>query len=130
MRFFDKKLFLNTKTAEKIYSAVKDLPIIDYHCHLDQKVIASNEGFSDIGELWLKADHYKWRSMRLCGVEEYYITGKASYKEKFLQYAKIMPKLVGSPLYYWTHMELRAVFGITLPLGEDTAEEIYREVDQ
>lgn len=128
--FFKEELFLSCPSAVTLYQGVKDLPIIDYHCHLDQKAIAENRTFADIGEFWLAADHYKWRSMRLCGVEEYYITGKASYKEKFLQYAKIMPKLVGSPLYYWTHMELRAVFGITLPLGEDTAEEIYREATE
>lgn len=130
MRFFDKKLFLSNKTAEKIYSAVKDLPIIDYHCHLDQKVIANDEGFSDIGELWLKADHYKWRSMRLCGIDEYYITGKASFKEKFLKYAEIMPNLAGSPLYYWTHMELKQIFGINEPLRPDTAESIYEEANE
>lgn len=130
MRFFDKKLFLSNKTAEKIYSAVKDLPIIDYHCHLDQKLIANNEGFSDIGELWLKADHYKWRSMRLCSVPEFYITGEASYKEKFLKYAEIMPNLAGSPLYYWTHMELKQIFGIDTPLRSDTAEGIYNRANE
>ena len=68
--FFGKDLFLGNKPAKQIYGKVKDLPIIDYHCHLDQNKIAANAGFSDIGELWLAGDHYKWRAMRLCGVDE------------------------------------------------------------
>ena len=130
MRFFDKNLFLTGKSSIKLYNKVKDLPIIDYHCHLDQNEIANDSGFSDIGELWLKADHYKWRSMRLCGIDEYYITGDADYKDKFIKYASIMPKLAGSPLYYWTHMELKQIFGIDIPLRPDTAEEIYSKANE
>ena len=83
--FFGKDLFLSTNSAKKIYDEVKELPIIDYHCHLDQNKIARDEGFLDIGELWLSSDHYKWRAMRLCGVDEKYITGEASYREKFIK---------------------------------------------
>jgi glucuronate isomerase len=128
--FFDDKLLLSNDTAQKIYNNIKDLPIIDYHCHLDEKQIAENKSFSDIGELWLSTDHYKWRAMRLCGVDEYYITGKASYKDKFLKYAQIMPKLIGNPLYYWTHMELKTVFGINTPLNINTAEQVYIKANQ
>lgn len=123
--FFDDNLLLSGQTAKKIYNEIKDLPIIDYHCHLDEKAIADDAKFSDIGELWLGGDHYKWRAMRLCGVEEKYITGNATNKEKFLQYARIMPKLVGNPLYYWSHMELAALFDIHEPLCEQSAERIY-----
>lgn len=87
------------------------------------------QAFSDIGELWLSGDHYKWRAMRLCGVDESYITGNRSYKEKFLKYAEIMPKLIGNPLYYWTHMELVQIFGITEPLNKDSAEDIYKKAN-
>ena len=86
--FFDQNLLLYNETGKALYETVKTLPIIDYHCHLDQKKIANNDAFSDIGELWLAGDHYKWRAMRMNGVEESYITGKASYHEKFLAYAK------------------------------------------
>ena len=86
-KFFGEDLFLDNKCAKKIYNEVKDLPIIDYHCHLDQTKIASNATFSDIGELWLAGDHYKWRAMRLNGVDEYYITGGASFHDKFIKYA-------------------------------------------
>ena len=79
--FFGDKLLLNTPASERLYEAVKELPIIDYHCHLNAEKIAKNTGFSDIGELWLSGDHYKWRAMRLCGVEEKYITGDVDYKE-------------------------------------------------
>ena len=117
MTFFQ-NLFLSSDSAKTIYEQVKDLPIIDYHCHLDQNKIRSDAHFSDIGELWLAGDHYKWRAMRLCGVDERFITGNASWHEKFLAYAKIVPQLAGNPLYYWTHMELSQVFGITEPLNE------------
>lgn len=123
--FFDKNLLLKGKNAKFLYKMVKNLPIIDYHCHLNQSQIANDCGFSDIGELWLKADHYKWRAMRLNGVEEKYITGNATFKEKFFKYAEIMPNLIGNPLYYWTQLELKLVFNINKPLNLDTAEEIY-----
>lgn len=129
-QFFDDNLLLNSKSAVDIYTAVKDLPIIDYHCHLDQNKIADNAKFNDIGEMWLSGDHYKWRAMRLCGVDEYYITGKASYKEKFIKYAEIMPKLIGNPLYYWTHLELKQIFDINIPLNKDSAEEIYNTANK
>lgn len=129
MGFFDKNLLLSSKEAERIYNQIKDLPIIDYHCHLSDKEIKEDKRFSDIGELWLAGDHYKWRAMRLCGVDEEYITGGKSFKEKFFKYAEIMPKLIGNPLYYWSHMELVEIFGIDTPLNKDTAGEIYERAN-
>lgn len=128
--FFDQNLLLYSKTGKALYKKVKDLPIIDYHCHLDQTKIAENHGFSDIGELWLAGDHYKWRAMRLNGVDEYYITGKADFHDKFIKYAEILPNLIGNPLYYWTHLELKALFGIEKPLNLETAEEIYNMANE
>ena len=115
--FFDDTLLLYSETAKKLYNKVKNLPIIDYHCHLNQNMIAENASFADIGELWLAGDHYKWRAMRMNGVDEHFITGKASYYEKFMKYAEILPNLIGNPLYYWTHLELKQVFGIDIPHG-------------
>lgn len=129
MTFFQ-NLFLSSDSAKTIYEQVKDLPIIDYHCHLDQNKIRSDAHFSDIGELWLAGDHYKWRAMRLCGADEKFITGNASWHEKFLAYAKIVPQLAGNPLYYWTHMELSQVFGIGEPLNEESAERIYAQANE
>ena len=129
MTFFQ-DLFLSSDSAREIYAQVKDLPIIDYHCHLDQNKIKADAHFSDIGELWLAGDHYKWRAMRLCGVDEKFITGNASWHEKFLAYAKIVPQLAGNPLYYWTHMELSQVFGITEPLNAESAERIYAQANE
>ena len=123
--FFDENLLLYNETGKSLYEKVKNLPIIDYHCHLDQHKIAINDTFSDIGELWLASDHYKWRAMRLNGVDEYYITGNASFHDKFIKYAEIVPNLIGNALYYWTHLELKQIFGIDLPLNKDTAEQIY-----
>ena len=128
--FFDENLLIYNNTGKALYQKIKDLPIIDYHCHLDQKKIAENSGFSDIGELWLSADHYKWRAMRMCGVDEYYVTGGANFYEKFLKYAEIMPNLIGNPLYYWTHLELKQIFGIDTPLNRDSAEEIYKRANE
>ena len=128
--FFGDELLLYSKEAKNIYKEIKSLPIIDYHCHLDINKIADDARFSDIGELWLSGDHYKWRAMRMCGVNEKYITGDASYKEKFLKYAEIVPSLAGNPLYYWTHMELSQVFGINEPLCAETAEKIYEEANK
>ncbi len=127
--FFGDGLLLSGQTAQNIYYGIKDLPIIDYHCHLDERAIAEDRHFSGLGELWLAGDHYKWRAMRLCGVSEDYITGSRSYREKFLRYAEIMPRLIGNPLYYWTHMELKSLFGIDIPLNAASAGEILSEAD-
>ena len=129
MSFFDESVLLYNSEAKKLYDGAKDLPIIDYHCHLDPRAIAQNDSITDIGRLWLEADHYKWRAMRLCGVDEHYITGTASYKEKYLKYAEIMPLLSGNPLYYFTHFELKQIFGITEPLNSDSAERIYNKAN-
>jgi glucuronate isomerase len=128
--FFGKDVLLEGETAKALYEEVKDLPIIDYHCHLDQEKIASDGKFENIGQLWLAGDHYKWRAMRMCGVDEHYITGDASWEEKFLKYAEILPNLIGGPLYYWTHLELQQVFGIKKPLNKNTAAEIYKEANE
>ena len=128
--FYGEELFIDSASAKEIYGEVKDLPVIDYHCHLDQNKIKADAKFSDIGQLWLAGDHYKWRAMRLCGVDEEYITGGAGYHDKFLKYAEIMPQLAGNPLYYWTHLELRQVFGICEPLNRESAERIYKQANE
>ena len=130
MAFFDEKLLLDGKAAEKIYAEIKNLPIIDYHCHLNEFEIKTDKHFENIGELWLAGDHYKWRAMRLCGVDEAYITGDKSFKEKFLKYAEIMPKLIGNPLYYWTHMELVEIFDVHEPLNSQSAERIWDKANK
>lgn len=129
-KFYGEELLLSSGSAKEIYGEVKDLPIVDYHCHLDQNKIKADAKFSDIGQLWLAGDHYKWRAMRLCGVDEEYITGGAGYHDKFLKYAEIMPQLAGNPLYYWTQLELRLVFGICEPLNGESAERIYKQANE
>jgi len=128
--FFNDSVLLKGEASKAIYESIKTLPIIDYHCHLDQKAIRDDKRFNDIGELWLGADHYKWRALRMMNVDERFITGNASYHDKFLKYASIMPALCGNPLYYWTHFELKQVFGISSPLNEDTAETIYKKANE
>ena len=124
-QFFDENVLLGSEEAILLYKSVKDLPIIDYHCHLNQTLIKNNAKFGDIAELWLGGDHYKWRAMRLCGVDEYYITGDAPMKEKFIKYCEIMPKLFNNPLYYWSHFELKQVFDINLEINKENALKIY-----
>ena len=128
--FFGEDYLLQSESAKKIYSAIKDLPIIDYHCHLDEKAIKADKTFSDIGELWISGDHYKWRAMRLCGVSEDYITGYRSFIDKFKKFAEILPSLCGNPVYAWAHMELKQIFGINKPLNSDTADEIWNEANE
>ena len=118
---------LEGETARKLYKIARDLPIIDYHCHLDPKLIAIDYQFDNLGELFLGGDHYKWRMMRSFGVDEEYITGNASYKDKFRAFAKALSFAIGNPLYHWTHLELKAYFGIDESLTEDNADEIYEK---
>ncbi|RZL12113.1 MAG: glucuronate isomerase, partial [Pedobacter sp.] len=117
---------LTNKTAFLLYSEyAKHLPIIDYHNHLPPQEIAENKQFTNLTEIWLKGDHYKWRGMRALGVDENYITGSASDKEKFIAWAKIVPVTVRNPLFHWTHMELKNPFKINGYLNSDSAESIY-----
>lgn len=115
---------LGSRRAEEIYAAVKDLPIIDYHCHLSPKEIYEDKPFDDIGEIWLAGDHYKWRLMRGYGVDEKYITGDASWEEKFAKFAEAVGYALGNPVKDWVAAELMFFFGITTPLNKDTAKEI------
>ena len=115
---------LGSKRAEEIYAAVKDLPIIDYHCHLSPREIYEDKPFGDIGEIWLAVDHYKWRLMRGYGVDEKYITGNASWAEKFDKFAEAVGYALGNPVKDWVAAELMFFFGITTPLNKDTAEEV------
>lgn len=116
---------LSTTAARRLYNKNKDLPIIDYHCHLSPREIYEDLPFKDIAQLWLGGDHYKWRLMRAAGIEERLITGDADGREKFAAYAYALSGAAGSPLYHWTAMELDKYFGITRPLCADTADLIY-----
>ena len=126
--FLDKDFLLQTHTAQSLYhNHAKDFPIIDYHCHLDPKLIAEDYRFKNITELWLSGDHYKWRLMRANGVDEQFITGDASDWEKFQKFAETIPYTMRNPMYHWTHMELQRVFGIEKLLSPETAAEIYEK---
>lgn len=128
--FMDDDFLLTSETAKTLYHQyAKDMPIIDYHCHLSPKEIYENKKFKNITEIWLYGDHYKWRAMRTNGVEEELITGKASDYDKFLAWAKTVPMTIGNPLYNWTHLELQRFFDIDTILNEDTAPEIWEAVN-
>ena len=128
-QFMDESFLLSTPTAEALFDACKNEPIFDWHCHLSPKEIYENKTPRDLAELWLGGDHYKWRALRSCGIPEEYITGSAAPYEKFKKWALCMPRFVGNPLYHWTHLELQRYFGITAPLRESTAEEIWNRAN-
>ncbi len=129
--FLDDRFLLRTETAVRLFARyAKDAPIVDFHCHIPPADIASDRRFSTITELWLGGDHYKWRALRGDGVPEACITGDASDREKFRRWAEAMPRLIGNPLYHWTHLELQRYFGITDVLGPDTEEAIWNECNR
>ncbi len=124
--FMDQDFLLTTETAKELYhSYAEKMPIIDYHCHINPEEIATDRKFDNITQVWLGADHYKWRFMRSCGVEEYYITGDAPDKEKFLKWAEVLGKAIGNPLYHWSHLELQRYFDYHKPLNKYNAEEVW-----
>ena len=129
MSFINDDFMLKNKTAKELYEHVKDLPIIDYHCHISPKMIAENYQFKNAFELFLGGDHYKWRQMRTNGVDEKFITGDADDFEKWMAFAKTMPLLIGNPLYHWTHLELKRYFDIDETLNENTAKEIWDKIN-
>ena len=125
-KFMDKDFILETETASKLYHEyAADMPIFDFHCHLNVKEIYEDKKFRNITEAWLGGDHYKWRLMRQLGVDESYITGDKSDWEKFEKFAEVMPYAIGNPIYHWTHLELQRFFGIYDLLSPATAKSIF-----
>lgn len=124
--FMDADFLLETETAKTLYhNFAEKTPILDYHCHIAPKEIAEDRKFDNITQVWLGGDHYKWRFMRSCGVEEKYITGDASDKEKFFKWAECLGKAIGNPLFHWSHLELQRYFGYHGVLSAKTAEEVW-----
>ena len=124
--FMDESFLLSNEAAKKLYfDYAKDMPIIDYHCHINPQEIYEDRRFENITQVWLGGDHYKWRFMRSCGVDESYITGDAPDQEKFRKWAECLGKAIGNPLYHWSHLELRKYFGYTGALNKNTADEVW-----
>lgn len=125
-KFMDKDFLLESEVAKVLYhNYASKVPVFDYHCHLVPSEIANDYEFKNIAEMWLYHDHYKWRAMRSFGIDEKYITGDASDYEKFYEFAKMMPYLIGNPLYHWSHLELKRFFNIEETLSEKTAKIIW-----
>ena len=127
--FIHEDFMLDNKTASNLYHTYAEpLPIVDYHCHISPKEVAQNRQFENMTQIWLTADHYKWRAMRTCGVDEKFITGNASDCEKFEMWARTVPKTIRNPLFHWTHLELNRPFGISdTLLNEKTAKTIWEK---
>ena len=126
MTYLKDNFLLTNKTAEKLYfDYAKNMPIFDYHCHLPETQILANEEFNDVFEIWLKGDHYKWRLMRNFGIDEEFITGDKSNKEKFVCYCKALATAFGNPLYHWSQVELKEFFNCEVEINEENAETIW-----
>jgi len=129
--FLDENFLLSNKTAQHLYHEyAKNMPIIDYHCHLPQQQIAEDKNFDNLTQVWLYGDHYKWRAMRANGVNEKFITGAASDFEKFKHWSATVPYTLRNPLYHWTHLELQRYFDVHELLSADTAKKIYDECSE
>ncbi|MGL6065397.1 MAG: glucuronate isomerase [Fusobacteriaceae bacterium] len=125
-KFMDNDFLLETETSKKLYhDYAKEMPIFDYHCHLSAKEIAENKKYKNMTEIWLGGDHYKWRAMRSYGVDESFITGDKSDKEKFTIWAEVLSNAMGNPLYHWSHLELQRYFGIQETLNSKNSDIIW-----
>jgi glucuronate isomerase len=130
-KFLDENFLLNTATAQRLYhDYAKEMPIIDYHCHLPPAQIAADTTFENITQAWLYGDHYKWRAMRTNGVHESYCTGDKSDWEKFEKWAATVPYTLRNPLYHWTHLELQRYFGVNEILNPSSAKRIYETCNE
>ncbi|MDU1854298.1 MAG: glucuronate isomerase [Clostridium baratii] len=130
-KFMDKDFLLENEVAKVLYhNYASKVPVFDYHCHLVPMEIATNHKFKNLTEMWLYHDHYKWRAMRSYGIDEKYITGDASDYEKFYEFAKMMPYLIGNPIYHWSHLELKRFFGVEETLSEKTASTIWEKCNK
>lgn len=125
-KFMGEDFLLSTETGRKLYHEyAKEMPVIDYHCHINPREIYEDRKFENITQLWLGGDHYKWRQMRSNGVEEQYITGNASDWEKFSKWVETLQKAIGNPLYHWSHLELQRYFGFDGYLNSENAEYVW-----
>ena len=130
-KFLDKDFLLESETARNLYHDVAaGMPIIDFHCHLDPRLIAEDARFENLTQVWLAGDHYKWRAMRANGVEERYCTGDATDQEKFMKWAATVPDTLRNPLYHWTHLELQRYFDIQELLNPESAQKIYQKAGE
>ena len=133
--FMDENFLLQTETAKRIYHTyAKNLPLVDYHCHLNPREIYEDRKFDNLAQVWLGGrqadgsyfgDHYKWRVMRSNGISEDYITGDKPDYERFLKFAESLEMAIGNPMYHWCHLELQRFFGVTQPLTVESAPEIW-----
>ncbi len=124
--FIHEDFLLQNKTARLLYHEyAENMPIIDYHCHLNPADIAENRQFENLTQAWLYGDHYKWRAMRTNGIDEFFISGAAADEEKLEKWAETVPVTLRNPLYHWTHLELKDYFGITELLSPSSAKKIY-----
>lgn len=127
MSFINDDFILKNETAKKLYHKfAEDMPIIDYHCHINPQEIYENRKFENITQVWLGGDHYKWRLIRSNGVNENEITGDADDRTKFQRFAEMLPNAIGNPMYHWTHLELKRYFGYDGILNGETAEEVWQ----
>lgn len=135
--FMGEEFLLTSPTARTLYHRyAQPMPIVDYHCHINPRDIYEDTLFDNIAQLWLGVggtrfgDHYKWRLMRSCGVEEDYISGTAPDEQRFEKWAQCLGQAAGNPLYHWSHMELRRYFGYDGVLNGKTAHEVWEHCNQ
>ncbi|MGN1008113.1 MAG: glucuronate isomerase [Butyricicoccus sp.] len=129
--FITEDFLLSTEPARRLYhDYAEKMPIFDYHCHLNPREIYEDKRFADIGEAWLAGDHYKWRVMRANAVPERFVTGDADFREKFDRFAEIMPRLIGNPIYHWSHLELMRYFGADELLDAQSAPRIWDQANE
>ena len=126
-KFLGENFMLKSETAKVLYhETAKNMPVIDYHCHINPKDIAENKKYNNLAEIWLTCgDHYKWRAIRANGYDEKYVTGNAMDFEKFSAWANTLPKCIGNPLYIWAHMELKKYFDCDVNLNAETAAKVW-----
>lgn len=130
-KFMDKDFMLNNETAKILYNEhAAKMPICDYHCHLIPQMIYEDKPFDNITQIFLGGDHYKWRYMRSCGLDESYMTGDKPDAEKFKAFCSVLQYAIGNPLYHWTHLELKRYFDIDTVVREDTWEEIWEKANK
>lgn len=129
MAFMDENYLIGNESGRRIFERIKSLPVVDAHNHANVEEIAANQNYADVWQLFAATDHYVWEVMRKCGVEEEFITGARSNREKFLKLAEVFPRIAGNPVYEWIHLDLRRAFGIQAVLGPATGQHIWDEAN-
>jgi glucuronate isomerase len=120
--------------ARRLYDAVRDLPVISPHGHVDPRLLLANEPFPDPATLFVTPDHYVTRLLHADGVGLGALgvgqgpLSEAASRAAWRLLCERWDLFRGTPVRFWLEAELTGIFGVTARPSKQTADVIYDQV--